>query len=215
MSPTSSGSQAGSRTVRTRSRAPWSRPDHPQPADARSTTAEVLGCPGEANSARHRCWRAGTFRTCPPAPEPLSRDQVLVLAIAVLASFVSFLDGTVVNVALPAIKRDLGGGWRRGGGWSKPTWSPSGALILVAGSLATRTGGSASFASGGIEVRNRLDRDPRGTTPVDSSWRALHRCRCACRPTPWPSSPRTSASGAGPCDGIWTAMTTGAMVAGP
>ena len=44
------------------------------------------------------------------ATEPMSRDQRLVLAIAVLASFVSFLDGTVVNVALPAIMRELGGG---------------------------------------------------------------------------------------------------------
>ena len=44
-----------------------------------------------------------------PATEPLSRDQRLVLAIAVLASFVSFLDGTIVTVALPAIMRELGG----------------------------------------------------------------------------------------------------------
>lgn len=36
--------------------------------------------------------------------------QRLVIAIAVLASFVTFLDGTVVNVALPAISRELGGG---------------------------------------------------------------------------------------------------------
>ena len=40
----------------------------------------------------------------------MSRDQRVVLTVAVLASFVSFLDGTVVNVALPAISRDLGGG---------------------------------------------------------------------------------------------------------
>jgi MFS family permease len=40
----------------------------------------------------------------------MTRDQRLVLSIAVLASFVAFLDGTVVNVALPAIEEDLGGG---------------------------------------------------------------------------------------------------------
>lgn len=33
-----------------------------------------------------------------------------MLAAAVLASFVSFLDGSITNIALPAISRDLGGG---------------------------------------------------------------------------------------------------------
>ena len=33
-----------------------------------------------------------------------------MLWIAALASFVAFLDGTVVNVALPAISDELGGG---------------------------------------------------------------------------------------------------------
>ena len=32
------------------------------------------------------------------------------LAIAILAAFVAFLDGTVINVALPAITAELGGG---------------------------------------------------------------------------------------------------------
>ncbi len=40
----------------------------------------------------------------------MSRQKQLVLAISILASFVAFLDSSVVNVALPAIKRDLGGG---------------------------------------------------------------------------------------------------------
>ena len=42
--------------------------------------------------------------------ETMTREQRVVLSIAVLASFVSFLDGTVVNVALPAIAGELGGG---------------------------------------------------------------------------------------------------------
>ena len=33
-----------------------------------------------------------------------------LLWAAILASFVSFLDGSIVNVALPAIARDVGGG---------------------------------------------------------------------------------------------------------
>ena len=40
----------------------------------------------------------------------LDTQQRLVVWIAALASFVAFLDGTVVNVALPAISEELGGG---------------------------------------------------------------------------------------------------------
>ncbi|MFJ4037865.1 MFS transporter [Microbacterium sp. NPDC090007] len=67
--------------------------------------------------------------------DTMTREQRVVLTIAVLASFVSFLDGTVVNVALPAIARDLGGGL------STQQWVVDaylvtlGAFILVAGSL--------------------------------------------------------------------------------
>ncbi len=59
--------------------------------------------------------RASTS-TAPPATAPagvalrrvadrMNRDERLVLLIAILASFVSFLDGTIINVALPAISR--------------------------------------------------------------------------------------------------------------
>jgi EmrB/QacA subfamily drug resistance transporter len=70
----------------------------------------------------------------------MTRDQRLVLTIAVLASFVSFLDGTIVNVALPAIMRELGGGI------STQQWVVDaylitlGALILVAGSVSDLLG---------------------------------------------------------------------------
>lgn len=40
----------------------------------------------------------------------MSKLQRLVLWIAILASFVAFLDGSVVNVGLPAIVNELGGG---------------------------------------------------------------------------------------------------------
>lgn len=65
----------------------------------------------------------------------MTRQQRLVLVIAILASFVAFLDGSVVNVALPAISSELGGGL------STQQWVVDaylitlGALILVAGSL--------------------------------------------------------------------------------
>ena len=65
----------------------------------------------------------------------MEKRQKVVLGIAVLASFVAFLDGSVINVALPAITRDLGGGV------STQQWVVDaylitlGSLILVAGSL--------------------------------------------------------------------------------
>jgi MFS family permease len=40
----------------------------------------------------------------------ISRRQRLTLVVAILGSAVSTIDGTIVNVALPAIARDLGGG---------------------------------------------------------------------------------------------------------
>ena len=39
----------------------------------------------------------------------MSKQQRLVLWTAILASFIAFLDGSVVNVALPAITKELGG----------------------------------------------------------------------------------------------------------
>jgi EmrB/QacA subfamily drug resistance transporter len=58
-----------------------------------------------------------------------------VLAIAVLASFVVFLDGSVVNVALPAIAADLGGGLALQQ-WVVDAYLVTlGSLILIAGSL--------------------------------------------------------------------------------
>ncbi|UDF13128.1 MFS transporter [Antiquaquibacter oligotrophicus] len=65
----------------------------------------------------------------------MTREQRLVLAIAVLASFVAFLDGSVINVALPAMSEELGGGL------SIQQWIVDaylitlGSLILLAGSL--------------------------------------------------------------------------------
>lgn len=69
------------------------------------------------------------------AKTAFSKTQRLVLVIAILAAFVSFLDGSVINVALPAISRELGGGI------SVQQWVVDaylitlGSLILVAGSL--------------------------------------------------------------------------------
>jgi MFS family permease len=59
----------------------------------------------------------------------------LVLFIAILASFVAFLDGSVVGVALPAISKELGGGLLTQQ-WVNDAYLISlGTLILAAGSL--------------------------------------------------------------------------------
>ena len=65
----------------------------------------------------------------------MTRQQRLVLVVAILAALVSFLDATVINVALPAISRDLGGEL------STQQWVVDaylitlGSVILLAGSL--------------------------------------------------------------------------------
>ena len=64
-----------------------------------------------------------------------TRTQRLVLWIAILASFVSFLDGSVINVALPAIAKELGGGLTTQQWVVDAYLITLGALILLAGSL--------------------------------------------------------------------------------
>jgi EmrB/QacA subfamily drug resistance transporter len=69
-----------------------------------------------------------------------ARVQRLVITIAVLASFVTFLDGTVVNVALPAISRELGGGITTQQWVVDAYLITLSALILLAGSLSDAYG---------------------------------------------------------------------------
>jgi EmrB/QacA subfamily drug resistance transporter len=70
----------------------------------------------------------------------MSRQQRLVLAVSILASFVAFMDGAIVNVALPAIQHELGGGL------SAQQWIVDaylltlGSFILIAGSLSDLLG---------------------------------------------------------------------------
>lgn len=67
-----------------------------------------------------------------------------LIAVAVLASFVAFLDGSVVNLALPAIRADLASGST--GGLALEQWVVDGyllalgALILVAGAVSDQFG---------------------------------------------------------------------------
>lgn len=70
---------------------------------------------------------------------PRTADR-LVLAVAVLASFVAFLDGSVVNLALPAISADLGGGLALQQWVIDGYLLTLGALILVAGAVSDQYG---------------------------------------------------------------------------
>jgi EmrB/QacA subfamily drug resistance transporter len=65
----------------------------------------------------------------------MSKQQRLVLVISILASFVGALDGFIVNVALPAISRDLGGGLVTQQWVVDAYLITLGSLILTAGSL--------------------------------------------------------------------------------
>jgi EmrB/QacA subfamily drug resistance transporter len=61
--------------------------------------------------------------------------QRRVLIVAILASFVAFLDGAVINVALPAISKELGGGLPLQQWVVDAYLLTLGSFILIAGSL--------------------------------------------------------------------------------
>ncbi|SFN40604.1 MFS transporter [Mycetocola miduiensis] len=73
-------------------------------------------------------------------PRTDTATQRTVLLVAILASFVAFLDGTIINVALPAITREFGGGLPVQQ-WVVDSYLLTlGALILLAGSLSDAFG---------------------------------------------------------------------------
>src|SRR3954447_2405762 len=72
----------------------------------------------------------------------------LVLVACILGSAMVFIDGTVVNVALPAIERDLGGGLA-GQQWTSNAYLVTlGSLLLIGGSLGDLFGERRVFAFG-------------------------------------------------------------------
>jgi EmrB/QacA subfamily drug resistance transporter len=74
----------------------------------------------------------------------------LILAACILGSMIVFLDSTVVNVALPAIQSDLGGGLALQQWVVDAYLLTLGSLILVGGSLGDLFGGKRIFAIGVI-----------------------------------------------------------------
>lgn len=72
--------------------------------------------------------------------ETRGRTDRPLIAVAILASFVAFLDGSVVNLALPAINRDFGGGLALQQWVVDGYLLTLGALILVAGAISDAVG---------------------------------------------------------------------------
>jgi len=148
----------------------------------------------------------------------MTPQQRLVIAIAALASFVAFLDGTVVNVALPAISRELGGGLVTQQWVVDAYLITLSAIILLAGSASDAFGrvlimrigligfGIASLAialapTPLILIIGRALQGAAGAFLVPSSLALI------------------TSTMRGPLQaraiGMWTAFTTGAMVVGP
>jgi EmrB/QacA subfamily drug resistance transporter len=77
-----------------------------------------------------------------------ARTKQLALITAILASAIAAVDSTAVNVALPAIGRDLGGGFAAQQWVSNSYLLTLSALILLAGSLTDRLGERRVFTAG-------------------------------------------------------------------
>lgn len=144
--------------------------------------------------------------------------QRLVISIAVLASFVTFLDGTVVNVALPAISRELGGGITTQQWVVDAYLITLSALILLAGSMSDAYGrvlvmriGLVAFGVSSVAVAASLDplslivaraaQGAAGALLVPSSLALI--------------TATMRADVQSRAIGIWTAFTTGAQLVGP
>ncbi|HWE13809.1 MAG TPA: MFS transporter [Solirubrobacteraceae bacterium] len=80
-----------------------------------------------------------------PASESVKR---LALVSAILASTIAAVDASAVNVALPAIRRDLGGGFAAQQWVSNSYLLTLSSLILLAGSLTDRLGERRVFTAG-------------------------------------------------------------------
>lgn len=78
----------------------------------------------------------------------MTRSQRFTLIAAILGSGVAAIDGTIVNVALPAIQADLGGGLQTQQWISNAYLLTLGSLILIGGSLGDIYGRRRVFALG-------------------------------------------------------------------
>jgi EmrB/QacA subfamily drug resistance transporter len=141
-----------------------------------------------------------------------------VLLVAILVTFVAFLDGAVINVALPAISRELGGGlvvqqWVVDG-----YLITLGAFILIAGSLSDSFGRLRVMRIGlyGFGVTSLLC----AIAPTDLALVLARVLQGAAAALLVPSSLALIIATFGPDEqgkaiGKWTAWTTAAFIVGP
>ena len=98
-------------------------------------------------AARHPCDDAPLHAAIPQAPCGAAQQR-WVLAAAVLGSSLAFVDGTIVNVALPAIQRDLGASVAQAQ-WVVEAYALLlAALLLPGGALGDRLGRRRVFLVG-------------------------------------------------------------------
>ena len=98
------------------------------------------GCAGVAASGRYGPPSPQARESRLDEPQPKFAHPVLTLVTCVLASSLAFIDGSVVNVALPAIEHSQGGG-AEGLQWLVNGYLlPLSALLMFGGSLGDRFG---------------------------------------------------------------------------
>jgi EmrB/QacA subfamily drug resistance transporter len=148
----------------------------------------------------------------------MTARQRLTLVAAILGSGVATIDGTIVNIALPAIQRDLGGGLPAQQWVSNAYLLVLGSLILIGGSLGDIYGERRVFAIGvaafgvfsvacalaptiGVLIAARALQGAAGAMLTPSSLAIIVRA--------FPAGQRASAIGA------WTAWSGIASVVGP
>jgi len=147
-----------------------------------------------------------------------SDQRRLVLVISILASFVAFLDGSVVNVGLPAIVHELGGGLVTQQWVVDAYLITLSSLILVAGSLSDLFGRKRVLVLGllGFGVTSVLC----AVAPTSGSLIAFRALQGVAGALLVPSSLALiiavfGSEGAGKAIGTWTAWTGIAYVIGP
>src|SRR5476649_1791654 len=94
-----------------------------------------MGVSGSGGERRGSPLYPASIGHLPPTP----RNR-LVLVACILGTVIVFVDSTVVNVALPAIQRDLGGGLAAQQWVVDAYLLTLGSLILIAGSLSDLLG---------------------------------------------------------------------------
>ena len=93
----------------------------------------------------------------PPAARSARRSsRRFVLVAAILASALGFIDGSVVSIAMPVIRSDLGAGLAEAQWISNAYALTLSALILVGGAAGDRFGLRRAFAAGIAAVHRRL-----------------------------------------------------------